>query len=70
MGVTEIRSRLGGISAQRASQLTSRADFPRAYATLVRGSLWRTAEVEAWIRVNRPAIRLRYESPSSSFVCK
>lgn len=70
MGVTEIRSRLGGISAQRASQLTRREDFPEAYATLVQGSVWRREDVEAWIRANRPSIRRRYESPSSSFSCR
>jgi prophage regulatory protein len=69
MGMEEIISRLGGISAQRAQQLTSRPDFPKACATLAQGRLWRRADVEAWLRANRPSTRRPYKSPSSSFSC-
>lgn len=53
MGAHEIRIRLGGVSRQRAYQITSRADFPKPIADLAQGKVWATDEVEAWMRVHR-----------------
>jgi prophage regulatory protein len=56
MGASEIRSRLGGISRQRVSQLTQAEDFPKPYARLTQGSIWRAEDVENWIREYRPTL--------------
>ena len=53
MGAHEIRVRLGGVSRQRAYQITSRADFPKPVADLAQGKVWATEDVEAWMRVHR-----------------
>lgn len=53
MGAHEIRVRLGGISRQRAYQLTRRHDFPPSCASLSTGELWLAADVERWIREHR-----------------
>ena len=53
MGAHEIRLRLGGVSRQRAYQITSRADFPKPVADLAQGKVWATEDVEAWMRVHR-----------------
>jgi prophage regulatory protein len=53
MGAHEIRVRLGGVSRQRAYQITSRADFPKPVADLAQGKVWATDDVEAWMRVHR-----------------
>ncbi|GAA3948346.1 helix-turn-helix transcriptional regulator [Actinoplanes auranticolor] len=54
VGAHEIRVRLGGVSRQRVYQITSRADFPRPVAHLSQGKVWRTDEVDHWIREHRP----------------
>ncbi|WP_412735716.1 helix-turn-helix transcriptional regulator [Krasilnikovia sp. MM14-A1259] len=54
MGAHEIRVRLGGISRQRAYQLTSRRDFPTPVAELAMGNVWLAEDVEAWIKERRP----------------
>ncbi|WP_433797574.1 DNA-binding protein [Actinoplanes sp. CA-252034] len=54
MGAHEIRIRLGGVSRQRAYQITSRADFPTPAADLSQGKVWFTEDVEAWIKERRP----------------
>ncbi|GAB1644384.1 DNA-binding protein [Krasilnikovia sp. MM14-A1259] len=54
MGAHEIRIRLGGISRQRAYQITSRADFPGPVAGLEQGKVWLVEDVETWISVHRP----------------
>jgi predicted DNA-binding transcriptional regulator AlpA len=54
VGAHEIRIRLGAISRQRAYQITSRADFPQPIADLAQGKVWRTDDVDRWIREHRP----------------
>ena len=54
MGAHEIRIRLGGVSRQRAYQITSRADFPAPAADLRQGKVWFTEDVEQWIAERRP----------------
>jgi prophage regulatory protein len=53
MGAHEIRIRLGGVSRQRAYQITSRSDFPKPVADLAQGKVWATEDVEAWMKVHR-----------------
>ncbi|AEV86767.1 regulator [Actinoplanes sp. SE50] len=53
MGAHEIRIRLGGVSRQRAYQITSRADFPKEVADLAQGKVWLTEDVEAWMKAHR-----------------
>ena len=53
MGAHEIRIRLGGVSRQRAYQITSRADFPKPLADLAQGKVWATDDVEAWMKIHR-----------------
>jgi prophage regulatory protein len=53
MGAHEIRIRLGGVSRQRAYQITSRADFPKEIADLAQGKVWLTDDVEAWMKDHR-----------------
>ncbi|GIE28521.1 hypothetical protein Ait01nite_015660 [Actinoplanes italicus] len=53
VGAHEIRIRLGGVSRQRAYQITSRADFPKPIADLVQGKVWLAEDVEAWMAVHR-----------------
>jgi predicted DNA-binding transcriptional regulator AlpA len=55
MGMSALRSRLGGISRQRVDQLTHRVDFPKPIARLVLGRVWLAEDVEAWMRVYREA---------------
>lgn len=54
VGAHEIRAMLGGVSKQRAYQITSRPDFPRPIAELAQGKVWRASDVERWIRSHRP----------------
>ena len=54
VGTHEIRIRLGGISRQRAHQITTGEGFPKPVATLMLGKVWRADDVEAWIRQHRP----------------
>ncbi|MBG0569161.1 DNA-binding protein [Actinoplanes aureus] len=53
MGAHEIRIRLGGVSRQRAYQITNRSDFPAAVADLAQGKVWLAEDVESWMRVHR-----------------
>lgn len=55
MGAEEIRVRLG-VSRQRAYILIKRRDFPAPWRVLARGEVWRSTDVEAWIREHRPAL--------------
>ncbi|GGN44267.1 hypothetical protein GCM10010109_77300 [Actinoplanes campanulatus] len=55
MGAHEIRVRLGGVSRQRAYQITTRADFPKPVADLAQGKIWLTEDVETWMKAHRPA---------------
>ena len=53
MGAHEVRVRLGGVSRQRAYQITSRKDFPEPVADLAQGKVWAAEDVEAWMKVHR-----------------
>lgn len=53
MGAEEIRARLG-VSRQRAYILIGRKDFPDPWVELARGKVWRSTDVEAWIKAHRP----------------
>ena len=53
MGAHEIRIRLGGVSRQRAYQITSRADFDEPVADLSQGKVWLTEDVEQWMKAHR-----------------
>jgi prophage regulatory protein len=55
MGSYEIGEMLG-LSRQRVQQLTSRRDFPKPYAVLKMGQVWRRPVVEAWAREHGRAI--------------
>lgn len=53
MGTAEIALRLN-LSKSRTHQLVNQKGFPDPAAVLVMGMVWETADVEAWIRANRP----------------
>jgi predicted DNA-binding transcriptional regulator AlpA len=55
MGAWEIRQRLG-YSRGWVERLISRRDFPAPYQVLRMGSVWDSADVEAWIQEHRPEI--------------
>jgi prophage regulatory protein len=55
MGPDEIRVRLG-VSRQRAYILMNRRDFPEPWRELAMGKVWRSSDVEAWIKVHRPEL--------------
>jgi prophage regulatory protein len=55
MGPDEIRMRLG-VSRQRAYILMNRRDFPEPWRELAMGKVWRSTDVEAWIKVHRPEL--------------
>lgn len=56
LGAHEIHQLLGGISRQRAYQITRKRDFPAPVAILACGKVWDGHQVERWIRVNRPPV--------------
>jgi prophage regulatory protein len=56
MGAHEIRERLGGVSRQRAYQITSRADFPAPVVELAQGKIWLHEDVEKWMAEHRPPL--------------
>lgn len=53
MGPEEIRARLR-VSRQRAYILIGRRDFPEPWRELAMGKVWRSTDVDAWIRKHRP----------------
>lgn len=55
MGPEEIRERLG-VSRQRAYIVINRRDFPEPWRELAMGKVWKSTDVEAWIKVHRPEI--------------
>ena len=55
MGPEEIRERLG-VSRQRAYIVINRRDFPEPWRELAMGKVWKSTDVEAWIKVHRPDI--------------
>lgn len=44
---------LGGVSRQRAYQITSRSDFPAPVADLAQGKVWLADDVAAWMATHR-----------------
>lgn len=56
MGAGEIAQRLGGVSRQRVQQIVARRDFPEPATKLLTGKVWRSEDVEAWIREHRPEL--------------
>lgn len=52
-GTAEIGDRLG-VTRQRAYVITRSKGFPEPYDVLQMGSVWLIADVERWIRDNRP----------------
>jgi prophage regulatory protein len=55
MGPDEIRTRLG-VSRQRAYIIMGRRDFPEPWRELAMGKVWRSTDVETWIRQHRPEL--------------
>lgn len=55
MGPEEIRLRLG-VSRQRAYIIMGRRDFPEPWRELAMGKVWRSTDVEAWVRQHRPEL--------------
>ena len=47
MGAAEVGALLG-VGRQRVTQLTTSRGFPKPYATLAMGKVWRAADVRAW----------------------
>lgn len=55
-GAHEIRVRcLGGVSRQRAYQITGRPDFPTPVASLEQGRVWMAEDIDAWVAAHRRA---------------
>ncbi|GGN74989.1 hypothetical protein GCM10010112_45730 [Actinoplanes lobatus] len=54
VGTAEIQ-RILKVGRRRVYQIIGRSGFPEPAAVLASGKVWITAEVIAWIRVNRPA---------------
>lgn len=49
MGISEIRTMLGGVSRERVHQLTRLPDFPEPIAVLRMGKIWRRDAVLSWM---------------------
>ena len=47
---------LGGVSKQRAYQITTRKGFPEPIAVLMQGKVWLAEDVEKWIKANRAGL--------------
>jgi prophage regulatory protein len=62
MGPEEIRVRLG-VSRQRAYILIGRKDFPDPWVELAMGKVWRSTDVEDWVRSHRPALAEETKEP-------
>lgn len=58
VGAAEIAELLG-VSRQRVTQLTNRADFPKPVARLAMGKVWRLEDVEDWNDQRPPDPRRR-----------
>nr|MDT0660563.1 AlpA family phage regulatory protein [Micromonospora sp. DSM 115978] len=46
-----------GVSRTRAYQITNSKSFPDPVAVLSVGRIWRTEDVEGWIRKHRPDLQ-------------
>jgi prophage regulatory protein len=60
-GLAEVAELLGGVSRQRAAEITERKSFPEPIDTIAAGRVWDRAEVEAWIKEYRPHQRQQPE---------
>lgn len=49
MGAAEI-ARYFGVSPGRVHQMATEAGFPEPYAVLSKGKVWRTEDIEEWVR--------------------
>lgn len=49
VGISEIRTMLGGVSRERVHQLTRLPDFPKPVAILRMGKIWYRADVSKWM---------------------
>lgn len=47
VGLAELAAMLG-VSSQRADQITAKRGFPKPYAELASGRVWRLTAVEKW----------------------
>ncbi len=63
MGPAEIQARLG-VSRQRAYILIGRRDFPEPWRELSMGKVWRSTDVEKWIREHRPELAGDSDDPA------
>lgn len=61
VGTAEIAAMLGGVTRQRAYQITREKGFPDPVAVLSMGSVWLSEDVEAWIARHRPELRAEDE---------
>lgn len=50
-GAAEVADMLG-VSRQQVDRLSQRADFPNPVATLKGGRIWRTRDIERWMKAN------------------
>ena len=66
VGAAELRGLFGGVSRQRAYQISSKPDFPEPLACLTQGKVWDAAEVERWIKTERNAKTKPVVAASSS----
>jgi prophage regulatory protein len=57
LGISELRVRLGGVSRQRADQVTRRDDFPKPCAGLAQGRIWCGPDVERWFELHEASRR-------------
>jgi prophage regulatory protein len=62
MGTAEIALRLG-VTRQRVQQLVVRPDFPKPDHELIMGNVWKSGDIEAWIREHRPDLAEGPEGP-------
>ncbi|MBL7487446.1 DNA-binding protein [Frankia sp. AgB1.9] len=62
MGAAEIAKRLGTDRTRVNQLLRTDPTFPKPYATLAAGHIWRTEDIEGWLAEHRPDGRLRRRS--------
>ena len=66
MGLGEIAERLA-IGKDRAYRVTRRPDFPEPCARITAGRVWRTPDVEQWIREHRPEVAIPAQRHQRTF---
>jgi prophage regulatory protein len=65
VGAGEIRLRLG-VTSQRVQQLIGKPGFPAPYDELQMCKVWRIADIEKWIRDNRPDLAASEPGPTET----